>query len=343
MSRQRMEIPATGLKTARAWAVKSRCAPASTWPARMGWMKVSSGSLLKTPKVMHRTARTRIGMTIGAGLSFTAATSFERGPKNTEWPALRNEAKVKMAPTQAATAKMTEPDSRAPWKTISLETKPLSGQTPEMARAQTVKPAAVRGISRARPPSFLSSVVPGPVLDRARAQEEPALIHGVVDHVEDAAGDADGDGRADAEDHVADLADGVVGEQALEVLLDEGHHDREDDRHGADDHEDEGQAGPLLEREEVQGDPGQEVDAQQLLEGRRQEGHEADRGVDGRVRDPGVEGHGPGLADGADHHHDEGQDGDALGPDRDGGHLQRPGDRTRGCRCRGSCRSRRRR
>ena len=76
---------------------------------------------------------------------------------------------MKMAPTQAAMAKMTEPDSRAPWKTISFETKPLSGQTPEMARAQTVKPAAVSGISRARPPSFLSSVVP------VRCSTEPAL------------------------------------------------------------------------------------------------------------------------------------------------------------------------
>ena len=61
------------------------------------------------------------------------------------------------------------PVSMAPWKTISLETKPLSGQTPEMARAQTVKPNAVSGMSRRRPPSFLRSVVP------ARCSTEPAL------------------------------------------------------------------------------------------------------------------------------------------------------------------------
>src|SRR4030042_625489 len=59
----------------------------------------------------------------------------------------------------------------------------------------------------------------GAVLDRAGAQEEAALVHGVVDHVEDAPGDAERDGRADAVDHVADLADGVVREEPLEALL----------------------------------------------------------------------------------------------------------------------------
>ncbi len=113
----------------------------------------------------------RIGISIAAGLSLTlpGARSSDRLPKKTEWPALRNEAKVKIAPTQAAMAKMIDPVSTAPWKIISLETKPLSGQTPEMARAQTVKPIAVIGISLASPPSLRRSVVP------ARCSTEPAL------------------------------------------------------------------------------------------------------------------------------------------------------------------------
>ena len=152
----------------------------------------------------------------------------------------------------------------------------------------------------------------GPVLDRAGAQEQAAFVHGVVDHVEDPAGDADGDGRPDAQDHVSDLADGVVGQQPLEVLLDEGHHDREDDRHGADDHQDERQGAAFFELEEVEGDPGQEIDAEELFEGRRHEGHEGHRRVDGRVGDPRVEGHGSRLADGPDHHQDEGGHGQAL-------------------------------
>jgi len=114
--------------------------------------------------------------------------------------------------------------------------------------------------------------------------------------VEDAAGDADGDGRADAEDHVADLADGVIGQEPLEVLLDEGHEDGQDDGHGPDDHEQDGHRAPGPDLEEVDGDAGQEVDAQELLERGRQEGHEGHRRVDRGVRDPGVKGHGPGLA-----------------------------------------------
>jgi len=63
---------------------------------------------------MHRAAKMRIGRTIGASLSLVLATSVERGPKKTECPALRKEAKVKMAPTQAAMAKIGYPVSSAP-------------------------------------------------------------------------------------------------------------------------------------------------------------------------------------------------------------------------------------
>ena len=66
------------------------------------------GSLLKTPKVMQSRARMRIGRTIGRRAFLDlAGTRLVRGlPKKTEWPALRKEAKVKIAPTQAAMAKM---------------------------------------------------------------------------------------------------------------------------------------------------------------------------------------------------------------------------------------------
>ena len=166
---------------------------------------------------------------------------------------------------------------------------------------------------------------PGAVLDRARAQEQPAFVHGVVDHVEEAAGDADGHARADAQDHVADLADGMVGKQPFEVLLDEGHHDGQDDGQGSDRHHQDGQPAALLDLEDVQGQPAQQVDAQELFEGGRHEGHEGDGGVDGRVGDPGVERHGPGLADGPDHGQDEGRGQEALGMDGDLGDRQRPG------------------
>ena len=46
-----------------------------------------------------------MGRTMAGWLSRTSGTSRVRSPKKTEWPALRNEAKVKMAPTQAAMAK----------------------------------------------------------------------------------------------------------------------------------------------------------------------------------------------------------------------------------------------
>ena len=80
-----------------------------------------------------------------------------------------------------------------------------------------------------------------------------------------------GTAGADAEDHVTHLADRVIGEQALVVFLHQGHHDREDDRHGADDHEHGGYPGLGSEGEQVEGDAGEEVDAQQLVDACRQE------------------------------------------------------------------------
>ena len=115
----------------------------------------------------------------------------------------------------------------------------MSGQTPEMARAQTMKPSGRERHVPAQAAELLQLGRAGLLLDRAGGQEQAALVHGVVDHVEEAADDADGHGRADAQDHVADLADGVVGEQPLVVLLDEGHDDGQDDGHGADDHQQE--------------------------------------------------------------------------------------------------------
>ena len=128
--------------------------------------------------------------------------------------------------------------------------------------------------------------------------------------------------RPDAEHHVADLADGVVGEQAFVVLLDQRHHDREQDGDRADDHEHRADPGPRGQLEEIQGDARKEVDPQQLVDARRQDCHEGQRRVDGRVRDPAVKRHGPGLADGARHEEEEGGSAQAVQGKPDGGHRE---------------------
>ena len=82
---------------------------------------------------------------------------------------------------------------------------------------------------------------------------------------------------------------------------------------------------PGREGEQVQGDPGQEVDAQELVDARRQDGHERQRGVQGGIRDPAVERHGPRLAEGPDHQEDEGDAAHAV-------HRQPDGRQREACR-----------
>jgi hypothetical protein len=78
--------------------------------------------------------------------------------------------------------------------------------------------------------------------------------------------------------------------------------------------------------EEIQGNAGEEIDAEELLEGRGHEGHEGEGGVQGRVGYPAVEWHGAGLGDGADHDEDEGEGAEAARLDVDVGHRRGGGD-----------------
>ena len=68
----------------------------------------------------------------------------------------------------------------------------------------------------------------GLLVDRARAQEQARFIDGMIQHVKQPARQADGRAGADAKDHVADLADRVEGQQALQVMLHQRHHYRAD-------------------------------------------------------------------------------------------------------------------
>ncbi len=63
----------------------------------------------------------------------------------------------------------------------------------------------------------------GLALHRPRAEEQAGLVERVVDHVEDAAHGTDQRAGAEAEQHVADLADGVEREQPPQVVLDQRH------------------------------------------------------------------------------------------------------------------------
>ena len=74
---------------------------------------------------------------------------------------------------------------------------------------------------------------------RARAEEQERLEEGVRDEVEHADGDA---AEAEAGHHVAELRDGGVGEDALDVVLRDGD-ERGEDRGGRADPGDDGESG----------------------------------------------------------------------------------------------------
>ena len=151
----------------------------------------------------------------------------------------------------------------------------------------------------------------------------------MVDHVEDAAGYAYWVSRANAQHHIADLADRMERKKLLEILLNQGHEYREHDGGRAYRHEDDTQCAVRLNREEIEAYPSQEINAEQFLECCRNEGHHRHGRVDGRVGNPGVEGHGAGLAYGPYHHQNEGRGSEASQGNRAGGyigHLERLGD-----------------
>lgn len=76
-----------------------------------------------------------------------------------------------------------------------------------------------------------------PAFDQPGDEEERGLHGDVVDDIDDGSGDALAVGEADAEDHVADVADQGEGEQPLQVGLGDGAEDADDHRGQRDDQE----------------------------------------------------------------------------------------------------------
>ena len=124
-------------------------------------------------------------------------------------------------------------------------TKPFSGGSPEIAAAPTRKVAPVTGMRLSSPPSRSSLARAGGVQHRSGAEEQQALEHGMVDDVQQAAGEAQGRHRrvlvadpqdADAEPQRddADVLHAVVGQQPFQVVLRQGVEHAEDARNDAD-------------------------------------------------------------------------------------------------------------
>ncbi len=135
---------------------------------------------------------------------------------------------------------------------------------------------------------------------RSGTEEQQGLEEGVGDEVEDA-GDVGGD--ADAEEHVAELADRRVGEDPLDVALADRDRGGEQRRHGTDRrHRRRRDRGQFEERPGA----GDHVDAGRH-HGRGMDERRDRRGALHRVRQPDVEGELGGLAGGA--HQEEQRDG----------------------------------
>ena len=140
----------------------------------------------------------------------------------------------------------------------------------------------------------------------AGGKEQQALEQGVVHGVVEAGGGAQRRGQAHRRQHVADLGDGVEGQQALEVMLGQGHGDAHEHAHRAQEHQ------PELHGAQVHGleqEVGQTDDAVDAALGE----HAGDQHRDGRgsravgVRRQGMEGHDEGLGAEADEQQREGQ------------------------------------
>ena len=103
---------------------------------------------------------------------------------------------------------------------------------------------------------------------------------------------------AHADDHVAHLADRVEGQGPVHIALHHRHQARPQQRHGANDQQDDAHRG--IRGEEPQRDDHQQVDAQQFVQGAGQQGHHRRRGVLGSGGDPRVQRGAPGLGQGGD-------------------------------------------
>ena len=111
---------------------------------------------------------------------------------------------------------------------------PEAGQGPDAGQAQRgdEEGGVGPGHDLAQPAHLSHIEGAGGVVDAARAQEEQSLEEGVVEEVEDADGDAP---HPQPQHHVAELADGGVGQHALDIGHHQPHGGGEDGGEAADD------------------------------------------------------------------------------------------------------------
>ena len=140
----------------------------------------------------------------------------------------------------------------------------------------------------------------------AGGKEQQALKEGVVHGVVQARGHAQARGQTHRSEHIADLGDGVEGQQTLEVMLGQGHGDAHEHTHRAQEHQPELHGAQLHGLEQEVGQTDQAVNAG-LGQHAGDEHRDAGRGRAVGVRRQGMEGHDEGLGGEADEQQGEGQ------------------------------------
>ncbi|MPM88823.1 hypothetical protein SDC9_135927 [bioreactor metagenome] len=88
----------------------------------------------------------------------------------------------------------------------------------------------------------------------------------MVHHMKQRADDADGQRAANTEDHIANLTDGVIGEQTLHIFLNERHRHADKQRHSANDHHKRADRGTGLDIVNLRHDSNREADAENFLQ-----------------------------------------------------------------------------
>ena len=155
-------------------------------------------------------------------------------PKNVRYTQRVMYAAVMNAPTRPTIRNSWKPFSFAFTRISSFDQNPANGKMPhERDRADDERPERLRHVlpQAAHVLLHVEGVVRARVAHRAGAEEEVGLEERVGEEVEDRR-----DPRADAErhDHVAELADRRVGEDLLDVVLDERERGTDDHRDPAD-------------------------------------------------------------------------------------------------------------